>query len=215
MLNTNLSLLLPPTQFERFETDRLELCNQYARLRFGVETTDGRVPDTVLCADCRNSDEVDRRMELIKIELSVFIYGGLYVKNDTSSDNPPYPFIDTLDFGVYDQFNDCRSWFYSKDDAYQYIFNNAVPHLFDFDIEKYKPELEPEIEKYLLTGWNMEKVESEGNPEWVSDYAIRFPIEVVTTGEMVGHENDIPMVKIGTRPMDDFALVYFHYTKIN
>lgn len=199
MLNTNLSFLFPKTQFESFENDRLELCNQYARLRFGYETIKGCVPDVVLCADCRSAVEVGQRMELIKVELSVFIFGGWYVKHDPTPNNPSYPFIDTPDFGVYDNFNDCRSWFYSKDDAYQYIFDNTVPQLFDFDIEKYKPEPTPEIEKYLLTGWNMDKLGNEGNPEWVTDYAVQFPIEVFTTGEMGGN-NDIPMVKIGTRP---------------
>lgn len=213
-MTTNLSLLLPKTQFELFETNRLEFCNQYARLRFGYETTDGHVPDTTICADCKSAAEVSHRMELIKVELSVFIFGGYYVKNDPISDNPPYPFIDNPNFGVYDQSNYCHSWFYSKDDAYRYIFNMTVPRLFDFDIEKYKPEPEPEIEKYLLTGWNMEKVESEGNPEWVNDYAIQFPIEVLTTGEMGGINYDIPIVKIGTRVLDEFALDYFYYTKL-
>ena len=45
----------------------------------------------------------------------------------------------------------------------------------------------------------MDKLGNEGNPEWVTDYAVQFPIEVFTTGEMGGN-NDIPMVKIGTRP---------------
>lgn len=209
MLTTNLSLLLPKTQFESFETNRLEFCNQYARLRFGYETTDGHVPDTVLCADCRSATEVGQRVELIKVELSVFIFGGYYVKDD------PDPIFEKSEFGVYDQSNDCRNWVYSKDDAYQYIFNKIVPRLFDFDIEKYTLEPTPEIEKYILRGWNMDNVEKDGNPEWVNDFAIQFPIEVYTTGEMGGFKWGSPIVKIKThRPDDYFAVSYFDYTKL-
>lgn len=209
MLTTNLSLLLPKTQFESFETNRLEFCNQYARLRFGYETTDGHVPDTVLCADCKSTTEVGQRVELIKVELSVFIFGGYYVQYVQYHPNQ-FQNIITPGFSVFDQNNDCRTWAETKDKAYKYIFENTVPRLFDFDIEKYKTKPELETEKYRLGGLVntgiLSRYHIDGKP-------LQFPMDVEATGE-VASDGHTPIIQIGNNPNNTFALSHFYYTKL-
>jgi hypothetical protein len=91
-----------------------------------------------------------------------------------------------------------------------------ILHWFIFIIQKFIDMNENITEAFVLTGWNTDNLKRDGLDYWPRQYKIQFPIEVLTTGETGGYKYDIPIVSTGPNVLvGDFALTYFHYTKIN
>lgn len=105
-----------PNTTPEYNERKQAACEWYTKLRFGVVSDDGVIPEQTVLARCNGRSPADV-LDLMAIELSMLVFSDLRV-------------VKTRYFWVVrDSHNQMVEWTENAGEAYQYILDRRVPRL--------------------------------------------------------------------------------------